>query len=219
MQKLNELRCIHRHSIYTHPACFAKGLIKQTLHDKPWYEEAELRIGYFDIETDGLKADFSTMLTWAIKEREGAVTTNSITKKELFNGVIDRRLVQDLVNELSKYNVIITYYGTLFDIPYSRAKALHYGLRFPEYLDLFHWDIYFAVRSLLGISRKSLDNACDYLGIEGKTPIDKQVWRDAKYGDPRALAKVVEHNIGDVIILEQLHDKLAVYKTWTRRSI
>jgi uncharacterized protein YprB with RNaseH-like and TPR domain len=69
------------------------------------------------------------------------------------------------------------------------------------------------------LSRNSLDNACDYLGIKGKTPIDKNTWRAAKYGDPKALKEVLEHNKGDVVILEKLHNKLEFSRKWIRKSI
>lgn len=223
MKKSKELRCVHRHTIDEHPACFAQaeivdkrpaGTVKE-----PWFKEPGMRIGYLDIESDGLKADFSTMLTWCIKEKGGSTVANVITRKELFKGETDKRLVSTIVEEMRKYKIIVTYYGTGFDIPYIRAKALHYGLTFPSFAELYHFDLYYTVKSKLCISRKSLDNACDYLGIGGKTPIDKDYWRKAKYGDKESLEYVLEHNLGDVIILEQLHDKLADFSKWTRRSI
>ena len=225
---VNNLRCVHRHTIEEHPSCFAKGLIKYDFKDDreferltgiPWYQYPKYKIGYLDIETDGLKADFSTMLSWAIKEKDGDVTTGVITKEELFNGVYDKRLIQECVDEMRKYAIIITYFGSRFDIPYLRTKALHYGMDFPGYGELYHFDLYYTVKSKLNLSRKSLDNACDYLGIEGKTPISKDMWRRAKYGDSEGLSEVLAHNIPDVVILEQLHDKLEFTRKWMRSSI
>ena len=104
-------------------------------------------------------------------------------------------------------------------MPFMRAKALHYGLDFPGYGEIYHWDLYYTVKSKLKISRKSLDNACDYLGIRGKTPIEKDTWRVAKYGDKKALDRVLHHNYQDVVILEQLHDRLDFTRKWTRTSV
>lgn len=225
-----KLRCCHRHTISEHPSCFRKGLVKNA-GPKMWYQDG-LRIGYLDIESDGLVADFGTMLTWCIKEKGGNVASSIITKDELFNGVLDKRLVNDLVNEIKKYNIIITYYGTGFDIPFTRAKSLHYDIDFPSLIStegvrggvkvlpqIYHWDLYYLVKSKLCLSRKSLDNVCDYLGIKGKTPIDKEFWRQAKYGDPLALKYVLDHNVGDVNILEELHDRLEPFKKWEKRGI
>lgn len=221
-----ELRCIHRHTIRDHPKCFQKGLVKykdsrefERKTHLPWFQMPGTRIGYFDIETDNLTADFGTMLSWCIKEKGGVIYYDTITKDDLFSGVLDRRIVENLVNTLKGFDIIITYFGTKFDLPFARAKALHYNIDFPEYGDIFHFDIYYTVKSTLKLSRNSLDNACDYLGIKGKTPISKDVWRMAKYGDPNALKEVLIHNEGDVVILEQLHDKLEFSKKWIRRSI
>lgn len=227
--KKQPLRCVHRHTIESHPACFAKGLVKQhpfkdekdfiATTNQAWYNYPDYRIGYFDIESDGLKADFSTMLSYAIKEKDGSIITNVITKDELFNGTYDKRLVKECIEDLRRFKVIVTYNGTLFDLPYMRSKALHYGLEFPSYGDLFHFDLYYTVKSKLNLSRKSLANVCDYLGIKGKTDIDKESWRRAKYGDPEALKEVVRHNIPDVIILEQLHNRLEFSRKWIKSSI
>ena len=56
---IKELRCIHRHSIESHPACFAQGKVKYEFRDDaeferilgvPWYQHPDYRIGYLDIE-------------------------------------------------------------------------------------------------------------------------------------------------------------------------
>lgn len=225
---IKNLKCIHRHTIDSHPRCFAKGLIKYDFKDDreferltgiPWYQYPKYKIGYLDIETDGLKADFSTMLSWAIKEKDGPVKTDVITKKELFNGTYDKRIVQSCIDEMKKYAIIVSFNGTRFDLAFLRTKALHYGIDFPGYGELYHFDLYYTVKSKLNLSRKSLDNACDYLGIKGKTPISKDVWRKAKYGDYEALQEVLAHNVPDVEILEQLHNKLDFTKKWIRTSI
>lgn len=81
---------------------------------------------------------------------------------------------------------------------------------------LYHWDLYYAVKHKLRLSRSSLDNACYYLGIEGKTPLDKRTWMLARYGHKESIDQVVAHNIGDVKILEELHTKLVSQKKWIK---
>lgn len=221
-----ELRCVHRHTIEEHPSCFAKGLVKwpndrifARFSGEPWWNFPEYRIGYFDIEVDNLNADWGTVLTWCIKEKDGPIKYSVITSSELFNEEYDKRVVQEFVDEMRKYKIFVGYYSTKFDLPYMRAKALHYGIDFPSYGDIFHWDIYYTVKSKLKISSRSLDNTCDYLGINGKTPISKDAWRKAKYGDKESLEEVLNHNKGDVEILEELHDRLDFTRKWIRRSI
>jgi uncharacterized protein YprB with RNaseH-like and TPR domain len=222
-----ELRCIHRHNIKTHPSCFASGKINYNddveftkVTGKKWYEYPGYKIGYFDIESDGLTADWGTLLTWCIKTKGvDQIDYGIVTQKDLFSGKADRNLVESAVNKLKEFNIVITYYGTGFDIPFLRTKAMRYGIDFPSYGELYHFDMYYTVKSKLCLSRNSLDNACQYLGIEGKTQIDKEVWRAAKYGDPMALEEVLSHNKGDVEILEQLHDRIEFTRKWIKKSV
>lgn len=225
------LRCIHRHTILTHPNCFRLGLVKKTddIKESPksrvsvtekkeskWYDG--MRIGYLDIEADGLKADFATMLSWAIKERDGGVMVDVVNKKELFSELGDRRIIESLLKAMKGFDILCGYYSTNYDLKFIRSKALHYGLEFPEFGSVYHWDIYYLVRSRLSLSSKSLESVCDYLGIHGKTRLDKDIWRLAKYGNKDALDEVVDHNIGDVVILEQLHNRLEGQRKWTKLS-
>lgn len=240
----NKLFCSHRHDVDHHPMCFSTGNVDQNqakaLYEKigrPWYQVEGLKIGYLDIESDGLKVDFATMLSWCIKEKDGSVAYDVITKEELFDGRTDQRIVASCISEMLKYKIIVTYYGTIFDMTFLRAKALHYDMYFPSYIseekelkngevkvvtlpELYHFDLFYTAKSkLASLSRKSLDNVCDYLNIKGKTPLDKETWRVAKYGDKDALGKVLEHNIGDVEILEQLHNKLTPFVRFTRKGV
>lgn len=229
LKKIKALRCVHRHSIETHPSCFAQGHLDyefgsdrewEKITGQPWYTFPEYKTGYFDIEADGLKADFSTMLTWCIKEKGGETVSGVIKKSELFGEIdVDKRLIKDLVDELKKYKIIVTYFGTRYDMPYARVKAMRYGLDFPKFGELYHHDLFYTVRSKTNLARKSLDSACDYLGIEGKTPISKEAWRRAKYGNKKGLAEVLHHNKGDVVILEKLHEELEPFRKWIRSSV
>ena len=222
------LRCIHRHTVDEHPNCFVGGKLNEKDADKlakqrgiPWFQLPEYRMGYIDIETTGLDADVSHILSWAIKLKGGRVVTDFITKKELFNDGDESRVIADLLNEMRKYKILVGYYsGSMhFDIPYIRTKALHYDLEFPEYSSIYHFDIYNTAKSKLKLSRCSLENVCAYLNIKGKTPLDRAIWMKARYGNPSAIAQVVEHNIADVVILEELHDKLVPFRKWTKTSL
>lgn len=250
-------RCKHRHSPLSHPNCF-KGVrlmsfegelvepSKKYLNTKeleretgiPWYEQTDehgepyYRIGFFDLETDGLKADFGTLLSWAIKDLDGGTTYSKITKKELFNGTVDKRLVRQFLEAIEDYDILVGYYSTNFDMKFIRAKALHYGFDFPGYTlmenpngkfywkpEMMHWDLFYTVRKSLGISRKSLEVACDYMGIPAKqSPLSREMWRKAKYGDSDALKFVLQHNIEDVESTEELFKRLQKFTKWNQRG-
>jgi uncharacterized protein YprB with RNaseH-like and TPR domain len=218
---INSVRCIHRHTVEEHPACFAQGKVIDNRKDKkvPWYQEPGMTIGYLDIETDNLKANFGQMLTWCLKEKGGDTLYSVITRNEILKYKMDKRIVEELVEAMRKFKIIVSYYGTRFDLPFIRSRALYHGLDFPEYGEIFHWDLYYTTRNKLCLHRNTLDTATHFLGIDGKSHIDWKVWQKAKYGDAESLQEVLGHNIGDVEILELLHEKLHPFAKWTKKSV
>lgn len=222
----NKLRCIHRHTIEEHPHCFATGKVKMSEKEylkqtnNPWYTYPGYRIGYLDIEATNLNADWGYMLSWAIKPKgSNNVDFGVIKQKDILAFDFDKQLTEDLISAMQKYNILVTYYGTGFDIPYIRSRAMYHGLDFFNYGDIFHFDLYYTVKSKMKLSRNSLDKATTFLGIEGKTHIEPDLWRRATLGDPKALDYVLEHNVADVEILELLHDRLDFTRKWIRKSI
>lgn len=201
-------RCRHGHKYIEHPNCFIKEKGKQ------------LKIGYLDIETTDLVADMGVMLTWAIKTRDkDEYYTGRITKKELYAQKFDKRICQELIDALEHYDVILTYYGTRFDIPFIRTRALYYKLNFPTFGYVKHKDVYYMVKRLTKLRNNRLETATKFLGIEGKNHVELDIWRAARYGDKKALDYIFDHNIRDVDILESLHKRLEAYDKGLSKSI
>lgn len=204
-----EFRCQHRHTGIEHRSCY----ITYIQDDYPD------RIGYLDIETSNLNADFGIVYTWCIKQRGGKTTYGTIKKSDFRNYPHDRRVVKELLEEMKKYDVLCTYYGTGFDIPFIRSRALKCGLIFPFYKEINHLDLYYVARNRLKLHSSRLASVCAFLGIEGKTAIDNEYWAKAVSGNDEALKYILEHNKGDVEILERVHNYLMPYMQNTRRSI
>lgn len=221
LESIQTLRCNHRHTFEEHPMCFLRNNIIDTRKDTsvPWYITENVKIGYLDIETDGFKANMNTMLTWCIKEKDNDdIRYGVINKSDLFSGAGDSKLTASLLESMYDFDVIASYYGTGFDHKFIRSKAFKYGLRYPEYNEIFMLDLYYAVKGLFTLTSNSLDTVTTYLGIEGKNHISWEAWQKAKYGDPEALGEVLDHNKRDVVILEELHNRLHNYRKWTRKS-
>lgn len=231
------LRCIHRHTFDEHPNCFYNGLVKT---DKVWFIELGLKVAYFDIETSALEADFGFMLSWAIKERGGPTFFDCIDKDSIFSYEFDKEIVKTLLTKLKDYDIIVTYYGSGFDIPFVNTRALYYGLEpitnyytqvsYKETKNnelkikekvvpvFYHWDLYYTVRNKLALSRNSLENVTQFFGIEGKTKLDRTILMKARYGDEKSLKYILDHNKQDVIILERLHNRLLKLQKWTKKG-
>ena len=209
-------RCKHSHTAQKHPHCFLKMLSKIDPHPK-WYKKA--RVCYLDVESTNLKASFGVMLSWAIKERGGKTYFDVLKPKDFDADIQDKRIVESLVQKLSQYNLIVTYYGTKFDIPFIRSRALYWGIPFPAYGNIFQLDMYYVVRSKLSLHSNRLQAAAEFLGIKGKTPIDNVFWRRAIFGDQKALHEILRHNIGDVVVLELVHNRMQPFLKGNKTSI
>jgi len=206
-----EGRCRHRHVYADHPNCFRKEVLEKN---------GTLKEGYLDIETTGFDADYHHILTYVIKYRgEKKYETGKITKADLESGNFDKRLCKKLIKDLNKFDIIYTYYGTGFDIPFMRSRCLHFGLQFPEFGTLQHKDVYYITKRLLKLHRNSLAAATRFLGIEGKNHVLGNKWMLARLGNKKALEYVMYHNVIDCDILEELHNKLTNYHKLTTGSV
>jgi uncharacterized protein YprB with RNaseH-like and TPR domain len=196
-------RCRHSHIYATHPACFQKEILEKG---------GNLKEGYLDIEAGGLKANFDYILTYVIKEKgKNKYHTGQISKKDLDDGIFDKRVCEKLIEDIQKFDIIYTYFGTLYDIPYMRSRCLYHNLVFPEFGKIMHKDLYYVVKRLFKLHRHSLETVTRFLGIEGKNHIFGDYWMRGKLGDEKALKYIMHHNKLDCDILEKLHMRLTNY--------
>jgi len=217
---LGEHYCQHGMPYLEHYNCF--------LHERPASPMKE-RIGYLDIETSGFYADYDFMLSWCILEEpedqsqepklyKDLITTKEITKAYSF----DKRLCSSMVSAMRGFDRLVVYYGTdnRFDIPFSRTRALKWGIDFPKYRELFVEDAYGMVRQKLRLSRNRLGNICGLLEIPAKTlPGDPNIWMRATAGSQKDLEYVLEHNIEDVESLRALYHRIKDFGLRGKRSL
>lgn len=185
-----------------------------------WWIADDLKIGFLDIEVDNLKADAGNMLSWALKIRGvDDPLYDVITRREIINKTYDRRICISAVAALRKIDAVVTFFGKRFDAPYLRTRCMGWGIPFPGYGELWHWDLFYQARQKLLLHRKSLEALTQFIGVEGKTHIDLRTWQHAKHGDPDSLAYVLSHNVADVMILEEAFNALEPHAKWTRESL
>jgi uncharacterized protein YprB with RNaseH-like and TPR domain len=187
-------RCRHGHTYLEHYSCYLDEV------------DAEPRIGYFDIESSNLKADFGFCICWYILDEDNRYHGRTITKQEVLNqNEPDKKIMQELISELERFDIIYTYYGTKFDLPFVRTRCIINGLSFPFYGSLKHKDIFYVVKNKFNLHRKSLEVACEVLlGESNKTHWMTNHWIGAVQGKKKSLDYIDDHCRNDVKDLKAL---------------
>jgi uncharacterized protein YprB with RNaseH-like and TPR domain len=211
--RLANNRCeAHSHTYLEHYNCY----LKENPDTK--------KIGFYDIECSNLDADFGIILTYAIKVLgKDEYYTGRIKKVDIERaqaGDEDKVVVRQLVEDLQKFDLLIGYYSSRFDMPFIRTRALTCGIDFPEYGSVKHIDLYFTVRGKFKLSSNRLENACRViLGKTEKTRVDGKFWRAATRGDNKSLDYIAQHNRFDVDDLEKLYNKVIGFRRKNDASI
>lgn len=162
------------------------------------YPEFKDRACYIDIETTGLSPSTSDVTVVGIY---GGGEFRSFVKGSNLTG-------EALAEELSRYRLIISFYGSAFDVPFLLS-------RYPELrLDQPHIDLCFTGRRIglrgglkaiereIGIRRES-----DVADVDGFEAV--RLWRKwERDGDRSALEKLLEYNQADVESLSTLAETI-----------
>lgn len=201
-------RCAHRHRFSRHFNCFLKQF------------GVEERIGFLDIETTNLKADFGFVLCWCILDDKGNLYEDWTTLEDIQSGYEDKRVIQTCIDTMTKFDRVVGHYSTYFDLPFLRTRALIHNIKFPEYGELYHTDVWRMARSKLCIHSNRQDCVAEALqGKTIKTRIDHPSWRKAAMGDKKAIAEVLKHCEHDVPDLKKNFYSLLPFYKLARSSI
>jgi uncharacterized protein YprB with RNaseH-like and TPR domain len=155
------------------------------------YEAFKERAVYLDIETSG-----------------GYQGVDEITVIGLFNGKNVRTFINGInlekfEMEIAKYDLVITFNGKCFDLPFIYRS-------FPNIvLPLAHIDLRFLLKRIgyrgglksiekqLGISRTG-----SVMGLDGYDAV--MLWKAYQWGDEPALERLIQYNTADIVNLKPL---------------
>ena len=165
------------------------------------YEPCRSRIGYPDIETTGASPE-SEEVTVVGFHHEGKTAT-------LVRG--ENLTVERLQAELDHCTLLVTFFGSVFDVPYLRIECP--GLRFPT----LHFDLCFAARRLA--LRGGLRYVEQEMGIDRNTTISGldgldavRLWFQWRQGDTIARNTLLSYNRADtenlVLLADRFHEDM-----------
>jgi uncharacterized protein YprB with RNaseH-like and TPR domain len=162
------------------------------------FKDFQDKIAYLDIETTCM--DFA----------DGIITTIALYDGKTIKHYVNGLNLEDFKNDIYQYDVIITYNGKTFDIPYIES---YFGIR----LTHPHLDLRYILRSLgykgglkscerqLGIGRTG-----SLAGMDGFVAV--LLWHDYQNtGNQKYLETLLSYNTEDVLSLEYL--MISAYNT------
>ena len=126
-----------------------------------------------------------------------------LTPQEAIKGD-DKSLIEWAWALLDEADVIIAHNGINFDIKKLQGRFLNYGL--PPTSSFQQIDTLKVARKEFLLDSNKLDEINKQLGIGRKIDTGGiKLWNDCVNGDPKALQKMEEYNVGDVDILEETY--------------
>lgn len=167
------------------------------------------KIKLWDIESTNLSADFGYILSIAVKNlNEKKVRCYSVDDYPLYkkDPTSDKALLEDAYKDLSDAGAWVTWYGGGFDVPFVNTRLLSHGMApMPPIPHIDGWRV---ARYKMKLHSNRLASVSSFLQIAEKTPLDGPIWIKASAGDKKALQYIKEHNVQDVIVLEEAFNRI-----------
>jgi hypothetical protein len=185
---LNGIEESKRHLANRNPAYFSEKFpSNQSWRLFPEFRDSTV---YLDIETAGLDRHFNEITTIALYDGQ--------TIKTYVHG----QNLDNFIGDIQKYNVIVSYNGKSFDVPFIEN---YFDIR----LDHAHIDLRYIMQSLgfrgglKGCERQLDMDRGDLKDIDGFFAV--LLWDEyKKTGDQKALDTLLTYNVQDTINLENL---------------
>ena len=184
-----------------------------------------MRILFFDIESapllgyfwrpdqDYIAHDFmvadSYMLGYSARFRgERTIHSDILTSSEA-KRQHDDRIVVGLGRLIRKADLIVAHNIRRFDLPVFNGRLLMRGLEPLGPVQTI--DTFVLAKQNFGLPYYKLDYLAERLGLGKKIKTDFELWRRCYLGDEAALAKMHRYNRRDVVLLEQVFEKMLPY--------
>lgn len=163
-------------------------------------------IGINQIKTD------KSILSWAAKWKgEKEIFYEDLRgRKDIDN---DKPILKNLRDLLDEAEIIIGHNVARFDLKNIRTRCLKHGMR--RFNDHTICDTLTIAKRHYSFTSNKLDFIADFLGLGGKRKSKKfqgfDLWRECMEGNLAAWKEMEEYNKHDVILTEQVYDRLSIY--------
>src|SRR5713101_907603 len=156
-----------------------------------------VRTVILDIETTSLEADAGTLVSAGLMSDKGR--GEYLEAKRTSD---EKLLLLKLVKRLESYDVMVTWNGRSFDVPFLTTRLMKHGVDPRPILRKSHIDLADVVKSRLRLTFTYLDHVCDFFPIDRKKgPMGLDVphlYVRALEGDRKASLLIREHCLDDL---------------------
>lgn len=122
----------------------------------------------------------------------------------------DKKLLIDFMKVMNKADEVVGQNSDNFDIKWVRTRCLFHGIEaMPTYNSI---DTYKLAKKYFRFNSNKLDYMASFLGFGNKIHTGYDLWKDIVLrNDPIAMKKMVKYCKHDVLLLEQIHQKMKGY--------
>ena len=162
-----------------------------------------MRFAALDIETTGLEASYGRLLCACFKFTDEE-KVHTIVARRYRNEAAALRKIAALYDKL---DVVLTWNGKLFDVPYLNARLMHHGM-LPLPANKMHKDVMYEARKLR-LRGSRLENVSkDFRTKTHKYDVPAWRWVLAAEGDASAHHEIATHCANDVLLTEEMFNRL-----------
>jgi uncharacterized protein YprB with RNaseH-like and TPR domain len=165
------------------------------------------RISFLDLETSSLEADAGIIVGVGLMSETGK--SEYLEAKRTTD---EKAMLSKLLKRLEPIDVIVTWSGRGFDVPYLTTRLLKHSLDPRPVLGKLHLDLNEVVRSRLRLTFTYLDHVCDFFGIKrDRGPMSLEVphlFVKALEGDETSSRTIRDHCLDDLRVTREVFLKL-----------
>jgi uncharacterized protein YprB with RNaseH-like and TPR domain len=145
----------------------------------------------------------------------GIIKDSKIEVKFVETPEKEKEALEWLKNELGGCDLLVTWFGSGFDLPYILSRAIINDVDLHEILKIPSLDLCKFCQQNLSLTRYSLVEVAKSFGIQKNVEIDGKdvlkLYLKAVRGDKKAKETIVNHCRDDLIVLKEIFQKLEKY--------
>lgn len=169
----------------------------------------------FDIEASNLNADFGIVLTFGFKfVGRGKPTVLNILDYRTSDGDLikaEKKLLKDVTAALLDSDCWLSHFGStgLYDLNFINSRLIYHNLPVLPTATHPQIDTWKIAKKYLKLRNNRLITISEFLGTEDeKDAIKPEAWLRALGGNRAAMDVIVEHNRRDVLVLEEVYNRI-----------